>query len=84
MILLEDDLPRPFPIGQVSSKGNLPDEKIYLSQTIGRDLGPFSSPAELITCSRAILTDTTNTTSLAAHLPRFVFAAQLYIIKFWL
>ena len=38
MILLEDDLPRPFPIGQVSSKGNLPDEKIYLSQTIGRDL----------------------------------------------
>ena len=36
MILFEDDLPVPLPIGQVSFKSYLPSKKIYLSRTTGR------------------------------------------------
>ena len=36
MILFEDDLPVPLPIGQVSFKSYLPSKKIYLSRTTGQ------------------------------------------------
>ena len=37
MILLEDDLPGPLTIEQVSFKSYLPSKKIYLSRTTGQD-----------------------------------------------
>ena len=37
MILFEDDLSVPLPIGQVSFKSYLPNKKLYLSRTTGRD-----------------------------------------------
>ena len=37
MILFEDDLSVSLPIGQVSFKSYLPNKKLYLSRTTGRD-----------------------------------------------
>ena len=42
MILLEDEVPRPLPIGQVIFNSYLPSKKICLSQTSGQDF--FSEP----------------------------------------